>query len=218
MTAIERVVAYVESLEGFRIVADLGAPYTHMGALLADAVLQAGINYKTVVEPRVKRLERSHPDAQTTSGLLALLREYGPETLLTWKRGRKPETLLDLGAMLQEKGVETVEDLRAWLSSAGNDAELLSVRGVGPKTVDYLRILSGLPAIAVDSRLRGFLADAGCPTSDYDEARRLLEGVADAMGVHRALLDHSIWEYVADRKAANRSVEPTRKRTRAAHA
>ena len=36
-----------------------------MGATLADAVLQRGIDYKAIVEPRVRNLKAAYPEAIT---------------------------------------------------------------------------------------------------------------------------------------------------------
>lgn len=200
MKPVERVVAYIrlKSRENFQVVTS--QPLTHMGALLTDAVLQAGINYETVVKPRVERLKRDYPSAVTTSGFKALLRKLGLEALLDWKRGRKPRTLDDLVEMILEEGIETVKDLKTWLKRKGSEVKLRSITGIGPKTIDYLKILTGLQAIAIDSRLRGFLAEAGCPVSSYHNARKLLEGVADEMRISRASLDQSIWQYMAKKE------------------
>jgi len=194
----QTVVAYIKSLDGFRLVSS--EPYAHMGGLLTDAVLQAGINYRRVVEPRVNRLMREHPSAQRTSGFVALLRDRGPEAVLSWKAGRKPQTLLTLAQLLLDEQVETTEDLQRWLRQPVNSRKLQRIKGIGLKTVDYLRILAGIPAMAIDLHLQRFLADAGTPTTTYDEARKLLESVADVLGADRGLLDYSIWKYVSEKR------------------
>ena len=42
--------------------------WPHMGAVLCDAVLQAGIGYDAVVKPAVLRLQADWPDADTLTG------------------------------------------------------------------------------------------------------------------------------------------------------
>ena len=74
----------------------------------------------------------------------------------------------------------------------------MAVRGVGPKTVDYLKTLVGLPAIAVDRHLRTFVSWAGLDLSDYDEISAVLSRAADLLEVHRGSLDHAIWSYVSN--------------------
>ena len=52
-----------------------------MGATITDAVLQAGLRYETVVWPRVQHV-MTIPEAATTSGFLAVLRERGGEEVV----------------------------------------------------------------------------------------------------------------------------------------
>lgn len=73
MDAPSRVQSYLESLSGFQFV-ELDEPYGHIGATLTDAIFQAGINYTSVVLPRVERVHR-HERAKSISGFLALLHE-----------------------------------------------------------------------------------------------------------------------------------------------
>src|SRR3954469_13534555 len=61
------------------------ANYDHMGAKLADAVLQSGVRYEAFVRPRVDRIASDYPLARTTSGFLELLRAEGPERVLALK-------------------------------------------------------------------------------------------------------------------------------------
>jgi len=57
----EHLVAYVYSLKDFTCTPLEGEPYEHMGAVIADATLQAGVRYATVVKPRIDRLLVQHP-------------------------------------------------------------------------------------------------------------------------------------------------------------
>ena len=67
----KQLVEYINSLEDFELLKAL--TYEHMGALLTDAVLQAGINFNTVVRPKVKRLLDTYPESDTTSRFLKTL-------------------------------------------------------------------------------------------------------------------------------------------------
>src|SRR5690349_17714773 len=78
--------------------------HNHMGAILTDAFLQAGINYKRVVEPRVRRI-KSYPHAKTTSGFLKLLHEVGHEKLLDF-HGRKPLWILEITTFFDNENVQ----------------------------------------------------------------------------------------------------------------
>ena len=88
---------YIETLLDFEILEDVATGYDHMGALIVDSVLQAGINYKTVVVPRVERVLTAYPeDAKTTSGFERVLMLEGATNLLDWSLDRKMNTLVDV--------------------------------------------------------------------------------------------------------------------------
>src|SRR4051812_46057509 len=61
----------------------------HVGAVLAESALQAGLNYKAVVVPRVQRFVKEYPSASTVSGLTALLKSGDIATVLGIKNARK---------------------------------------------------------------------------------------------------------------------------------
>lgn len=196
----ESLVRYIRAHPTFTIVTSMDGAYAHMGATLTDAVLQAGVTYATVVRPRVHALRASHPEACTTSAFLALLEgENGPETHLRWRGGRKIATLLELTRLLVAEGVETEDQFRAWVAVPGNLDRLRRIKGIKDKTANYIEILLGKQSVAVDRHLFRFLAEAGLPTSNYDEAHVLIRDAAVLLGVDVSLLDHSIWRYMSER-------------------
>lgn len=200
MTAAETLVRHIRSVPGFEIVAEVTGDWEHMGATLADAVLQAGVRYDTVVRPRVRDLALNRPDAATTSGFLALLeKEDGPATLLRWRGGRKVSTLLDLARFLVAQGVETKDQFRAWAAVPGNLDRLRVIKGIKDKTVNYVEILLGRSSVAVDRHLFRFLAEAGLPTTGYAVAQGVVRDAAILLGVDPTILDHSIWRHMSER-------------------
>jgi hypothetical protein len=192
--------SFIRALPDFQLVEYFDGLYNHMGATITDAALQAGINYDTVVRPRVQHVRQDYPQASTTSGFLRLLHEQGAEKVLRWKHPEKPARAVALATFLQTEGVETETDLANWLAVDSNLPGLRGVRGVGPKTVDYLKILCGMNTAAVDRHMYAFLEEAGVQVRSYSEARALVNAVADEMGVHRAVLDHSIWRYMSSKQ------------------
>ena len=48
-------------------------PYNHMGATIIDSVLQAGLNYKYVVYPRVQKILQDFHDYTTTCDFIILM-------------------------------------------------------------------------------------------------------------------------------------------------
>jgi len=202
MTAASRVAAYCRGLGDFEIVEELALPYNHMGATITDAVLQAGLRYETVVWPRVQHVMESYPEAATTSGFLFVLRERGGENVVHWTHPEKLGRMNAVAELFIAEGVETETDLLMWLCGSGSEchehvAKLAAVRGMGPKTIDYFKILCGeQDTAAIDMHLTRFLEQAGVRVTSYEQARDVIAGAAAELGVPTARLDHTIWTYM----------------------
>jgi hypothetical protein len=175
----------------------------HVGAVLAEAALQAGINYEAVVVPRVRQFVRQFPSASTVSGLLALLASQDTAEVLGIRNARKCRTFRELAELLRAENVETAIDLRRWMGNAGSRAKLLRVHGVGVKTAAYIRLLLGLQGIAIDIHLRRAAADVGVARSDED-LERLFTAAAKLAGIPLDEVDGSLWQRGADRSRQKR--------------
>ncbi len=174
-----------------------------MGAVLVDASLQAGVGYRTTVRPRVVHLMSAWPDANTTSGMASRLLNEDVAVVLRW-RGKKLVTLLGLVDAMQDLRVETVDDLKARLTNQGTleatVSRLSQVKGVGPKTLDYLGILVGLTdQAAIDIHLRRFGEEAGVQGLRYDQLQGVLAAVAKQRTWDVGALDAAIWDYMSNR-------------------
>jgi hypothetical protein len=201
------LVKYIRSLPDF-VYYEVGDSYGHIGATIADAVLQPRRDYNTFVAPRTKRILTKWPNERTVSAMLRLLRSLPASEFLSCEDtensgswlGRRVERFCTILRLLNREGVESEADLEAWLTMDSNLPKLHAINGVGPKTVDYLKNLVGVQGAgaAIDSRLREFLNLAGIVTapSDYDSAKEIIDCTADLLSVERSLLDHSIWRYM----------------------
>lgn len=187
---------FITGIQGFPWPLRPPCRHGHLGATVADAILQAGINYRTVVLPRVRRLVRRWPHSCRASGFVADLRESGPHRMLDWRDAEKPRRLLDVVQVIVKAQIETEDDLAEWLSGSGSE-KLLEVRGVGPKTVDYLMRLVGLPAVAVDRHVIRFLSAAQVTCEGYQDMRQVVSYAADLLSVDRGHLDQAIWHYMS---------------------
>jgi len=198
MTAKEKakaLIAYLQSLPGFELVER--ESYDHMGAIITDTMLQAGVSYNAVRMRRdkVRGHVRGHEEARTTSGFLSLLdRQSSVGEFLEWG-GRKPRWVLGLAGFLRDEGVETKGDLQAWLEVARNRDSLLILEGIGPKTRDYLLKLADVGGVAIDRRWERCLKAAGIAYRDYEDAKLIVELAADGMGVSPSALDTSVWRH-----------------------
>ncbi|MHB8926566.1 MAG: hypothetical protein ACYC9Q_02730 [Bacillota bacterium] len=198
-----RLVTHLKTLPDFKLERSPASGGDHMGAVLSEVILQAGVNYRNVVLPRVERIKQEHPKAKTTSAFSDLLSARGPEQLLEF-RGDKIRRLLALVNFLKKEGVETVEGLAAWLRDASRLETLRRVPGMGPKSIDYLQILVGLDSTAIDRHLTRALEEAGVEAGDYAHQKAVIVQAAALLGVDRAVLDYSLWLYMSTRAGDSR--------------
>src|SRR5271168_1681528 len=82
--ASEQLAQYVRSLPDFVVYQVIDGPYNHMGATIADAVLQANNKYESNVAPRVERILKKYPGTRTTSAVVALLESVSAKEFLSW--------------------------------------------------------------------------------------------------------------------------------------
>lgn len=181
---------------------DKGAPsasgaqrpdYGHAGALLADSILQAGLNYRAVVLPRVERILRSFPNIDTISALLPLVEGEHSGDFLDWRHPVKILRFDQLVRFMHSKALDTTTDIREALESARFRSDLQSLSGVGPKTVDYMCCLAGIDSIAVDRHIKTFAAKAGLQNSDYEFLKLSFCFAADLLSISRREFDAWVW-------------------------
>jgi len=167
--------------------------YFHVGAVLADSVLQAGLNYSTVVRPRVLSILHNYPEANTISSVLQVTSQKRTGLFLNWQHHEKVSRFEKLVAFLHEQGIEDVNDLRTQLGLEEFCDALLLVRGIGPKTVDYMACLVGIDSIAVDRHVRNFAKKVGVTESDYIFLRKSFCCAADLLELPRRQFDAWLW-------------------------
>jgi hypothetical protein len=171
-----------------------------MGALIIDAILQAGVRYDTVVIPRVTRVRKEHPEAKTTSAFAALLGVSDPHELLDWGGTTAITRLLALTDLLLEEGVEDEAELLAFLDSPGGKARVTAISGIKDKTFAYLRFLAGAEdAVAVDRHLRRHLERCGVQFRGFDDAVEVYREAASLLGVSPATLEWSVFSLSTSR-------------------
>jgi len=208
----------LQSLSHARTIADhaerLGvneAPLTsrqscsHLGAILADAALQAGLNYRTVVRPRVDRIQTLYPDAASLLGLVSEVRRVGAETFLNWSHAIKVNRFLRLIDVFKTNGVRNVDDLKVWLFSNDARETMLKLNGVGPKTFDYICCLSGMDHVAVDRHIKSFASEAGVLIDGYRDLQVAVSFAADLLGLSRRDFDAWIWQRLASQPSTQRA-------------
>ncbi|WP_036840874.1 hypothetical protein [Pleomorphomonas oryzae] len=179
------------------------AHYRHLGALLADSILQAGLNYSTVVRPRIERILATYPYATTTETLLEIVNSGEVGSFLNWKHPTKIDRFIRLVGTLADLGVEGIDDLRTSLRSGDFSERLRQLNGIGPKTIDYMSCLAGDESIPVDRHIRAFALRAGVEGDDYYYLKNTFCFAADLLSVSRREFDAWIWQRESSRNIRN---------------
>lgn len=172
-------------------------PYYHMGATITDAILQAGLNYRYVVYPRVLKLLTKFSDYKTTCDFIILMQVIPLMDLVDLKNERKLQCINDLSWFLFNNDIENENQLAVWLDNDKNTYQLRKIKGIGPKTIDYLKMLSGSQAIAIDRHLFAFLELAGIYNRTYLEANLIYSYTSELLGMSKYQLDRKLWLYMS---------------------
>lgn len=220
--AARRLRDYIRSLADF-VYREVDEPYNHIGATIADAVLQPQREYNSFVTPKTDRILAKWPNVKTVTQLVELLESVRACDFLDWndKEGsqswlaHRVQRFCNLVYLFKSEGIETEGDLKAWLSNDSNLSKLYAVWGVGQKTVNYLGILVNLPWVAIDSRLSSFLraAEISFDPNDFSAQRDIVCRAADLLEVDRRVLDHSIWRYMDKTESSRNTNEGASKRS-----
>ncbi len=186
----------------------------HLGAIIADAILQAGHDYKKYVLPRVIRIKTMFPDHTNVSSLkeFSSSNAEGIRQFLNWNGRKEQERFAATISFFNDEGIETFSDLRKWLSKDKNRDKLITdsgIQGIRERTADYFRVLVRLPnAVKVDTRITKFLFNAGITKYKYSykEKRAIVEIAAGFLKIKPIDLDYSIWEYKSKDNQKQREV------------
>jgi hypothetical protein len=175
----------------------------HLGAVLADSVLQAGLNYHTVVRPRVKRILEIYPDTDKMSSVMLIIKENKAAEFLDWNHHEKVSRFVEVVNFLNASSIQNVCDLRDHLQEDRCRNDLLGITGIGPKTVDYLSCLVGLDCIAVDRHVKLFVENAGLEIKGYDSLKLVVSYAADLLGIARRDFDSWMWSFMSSQRRSN---------------
>ena len=192
----DKLYNYIRNLDDFLIQKREVHTYNHIGAIIIDTILQSGLNYKNVVLPRVQRFIGEFPEQRTTRDFHNILNDYDIGILINWKGYTKISRIISLKNFFLKRNIMTEEDLRAWLSNTKNETLLYRIKGIGYKTVDYLKMLVGIQTIAIDRHLKNFVINAGLILNSYNKIKTLLIETSAELNIDPISLDYSIWVYM----------------------
>lgn len=193
-----RLKEYISQIDDFIFVEPEYCPYAnHIGALFTDTILQAGVNYRSVVWPRVAHVLDAFPEATTVSTFAEVLYDYGTANVLHWGNVDKIQRMNELVLFCLDNRIETSKQLTKFLKFDENIQQLKAIHGIGNKTCDYLKRLLGFDTVAVDRHIRSFIESADIYCDDYFDIKAIVEYAADFMEKTRRELDYSIWTYMS---------------------
>ncbi len=197
-----RLANYIENIPDFPYDNELdsGFAYCHIGALLADIILQAGVNYTSVVRPRVQRILMNYPDANTIEKFLVIVNREGLPKVIDWRHPDKINRLQTILIFCKEHNINNCSDLKRFLCEPKNHDVLLEIKGIGYKTLDYLMKLLNIDSVAVDRHIYSFVKLADVQTKGYQETKRVVEFAADFLNVSRKVIDKGIWNYMSQKR------------------
>lgn len=193
-----RLKEYISQIDDFKFIEPEYCPYiNHVGALFTDTILQAGVNYRSVVWPRVAHVLDTFPYATTVSIFAEILENYGTANVLHWSNAEKIQRMNELVLFCLDHQIETSRQLTEFLRYEQNVNMLKDIHGIGNKTCDYLKRLLGFDTVAVDRHIRSFMESADIYCDDYFDIKEIVEYAADFMEKTRRELDYSIWSYMS---------------------
>jgi hypothetical protein len=125
----ERLCAFVGSLgRAFKIHTDIDGNYNHIGATIADAILQANRDYEKIVRPRVRAILVDFSECRTTANLNKLLETVTVNTFLDYNGTQRKQRFVDVLALFTREAIETTDDLKRWLSEERSLVKLRAVK------------------------------------------------------------------------------------------
>lgn len=189
---------FINDLDSFETIQSKGELcYQHAGALFVDITLQAGLNYNSVVRPRVQRVLNNFPESDTVGKFSQLVEQYGLEYIIDWKSHIKIDRIKRLIRFALDNKIDTCNDFKNFLEKKQNQQEFLNLSGVGPKTLDYTLKLLDFDTVAVDRHIYGFVKKANIAATNYMYTKKVVEYAADFLSISRSSMDYSIWIYMS---------------------
>lgn len=166
----------------------------HLGAILADTILQAGLNYKAVVQPRIQRILEFFPNADRKSRIINIVKSNSTACFLNWNHPEKINRFEQLVYFMDEHEIEDVVDLKRQMQTESFNMHLQKINGIGPKSVDYLACLVGIDSIAVDRHIVAYARRVGIESNNYYFLRSSFSYAADLLSMARRDFDSWVWE------------------------
>lgn len=176
----------------------------------ASEIQQLYVGARGLMVVDVVASRRRHYESQVIGRILPQYRssaqDLGLQTLAEngagWIKMRTGEskTMSELAAFLMQFAT-TKDDEQTILNFANQSsrpeikASAIGIKGIGPVLYEYLRLLSGVDTLKVDSRVRDSLKQIGVPEALFSDDGLLLvcEALAKECGCSLVELDQALW-------------------------
>ena len=190
----------LEEAEGFAGLCREGRRWGGNALLIVlDACLDStGLNYFTVVVPRVKKFRELYIE----NGEIVKCSDFGKikrRELMDFFGNERVWNVMDkiCGFISANSGRKEIKTLKAWAEKANplrfKGDEIGGVKGVGINTFQYLRIQSGVDTVMPDKVILRWInrnfGGAKTPYEGITEGKR----IADKLGVSQTALCWAIW-------------------------
>ncbi len=151
--------------------------------IVDSAITSVGVNYFSVVVPRVIEFRKKFVDSGKIKSLEDFTRCDESIFYTVWKNRRSWKTASGIAETLLEYG-DDVTGLRRWAERAELEGwrECLQVRGAGINTFQYLRMLGGVDTVMPDRIVRRFLEKHVKMPADAIEFIRKAEKISEEAG------------------------------------
>lgn len=174
--------------------------YYHIGALFTDVVLQAGLNYNSVVKPRIQKVLIYYPEDYTVAKFQVVINREGLGNIINWKDSVKLDRFERLLQFAVSNNIDSCSDLKLFFCGKDSYHHFLSINGFGPKSLDYLLKLLNIDSVAVDRHIYSFVKMAAVDVKGYQQTKKVVEYAADFLNISRSAMDQMIWNYMSEKK------------------
>ncbi|MBD3226920.1 MAG: hypothetical protein GF329_01930 [Candidatus Lokiarchaeota archaeon] len=146
--------------------------YRNSVLIILDAVLAINRNYLTFVKPRILRFKKNFGEIDTINKMIDLIKSKGINKfseIIQYNDPTRIKLLLTVykqfKSYMEKKGFD--DDLEAMKNWAENfklnrakDDIILSIKGIGLSTVQYLRMLLGVDTMMPDRHIKAWIKES----------------------------------------------------------
>ena len=195
-SAAHSIAQYIHSVRRFDLSSSPALGSEHIGAFIAEAIMQPGESYKIAIRPLIERLIRDYPEGKTSGHFARLLEEISPKYFLNWKENDKPRRVLAVAKCLHALSIETADELRFIIDDPDFIKAMKDIRGIGNRQIDYLKLLLEIPSETAQEYMNVILKESGVSTVPEEEISVIWDETARLLQKKTSDLLLCVWRYL----------------------